>query len=50
MPGADDRGRDSRSPLSGDRGDVARMPPLVETDRLTREHRGRLSLPSTFRG
>ena len=34
MPGADDRGRDSRSPRSGDRGDVARMPPLVETEPL----------------
>jgi uncharacterized protein (TIRG00374 family) len=34
MPGADDRGRDSRSPRSGDRGDVARMPPLVETQPL----------------
>lgn len=28
MPGADDRGHDSHSPLSGDRGDVARMPPV----------------------
>ena len=32
MPGAHDRGRDSRSPLSGDRGDVAGMPPVVETE------------------
>jgi uncharacterized protein (TIRG00374 family) len=34
MPGADDRGRDSRSLLSGDRGDVARMPPVGETEPL----------------
>ena len=34
MPGADDRGRDSRSLLSGDRGDVAGVPPLVETEPL----------------
>src|ERR1035437_7629845 len=34
MPGAHDRGRDSRSPPSGDRGDVVGMPPLVETEPL----------------
>jgi uncharacterized protein (TIRG00374 family) len=34
MPGAQARGRDSRSQLSGDRGDVAWLPPVGETEPL----------------
>ena len=34
MPGAHDRGRESHSPPSGDRGDVARMPPVGGSEPL----------------
>ena len=34
MPGADDRGRDSGSPVSGDRGDVGRVPPVGVSEPL----------------
>lgn len=40
MPGAHVRGRDAHSPLSGDRGDVARVPPVGETEPLDRRTPG----------